>query len=265
MDFLKDKLEEYFYSIREERFFYSFHQRLQRGIASLKEAQSHLLRATYKINRQQFILRVDMPDHRANKIARKQQQQQQKKHRSHASSIDYSPQRKRLLGSNNSKPAALPPAVIYQKISNLMASETAEFGTANEDFESMKDTMRALQLMVEGHNLNLQTYLAKQPDNIKSFNIVQDVVEYLHAIVPLCNIQNVRLIIQVLDTVTDLAQGCIENQVTIFSNKIINPMNTILRESYTNCPSSLINELKVCKETMQGDLGLCTLMLLETG
>lgn len=89
----------------------------------------------------------------------------------------------------------------------------AEFGTAAEDFEGMKDAMRAVQLMVEGHNMKLQTYLAKQPDNIKSFNIVQDVVEYLHAIVPLCNIQNIRLIIQVLDTITELAQGCLENQV----------------------------------------------------
>jgi hypothetical protein len=105
-------------------------------------------------------------------------------------------------------------AMNYQTISTLMAqSEMAEFGTATEDFEGMKDAMRAVQLMVEGHNMKLQTYLAKQPDNIKSFNIVQDVVEYLHAIVPLCNIQNIRLIIQVLDTITELAQGCLENQV----------------------------------------------------
>lgn len=167
-------------------------------------------------------------------------------------------------------------AVVYQKFASLMTEETAEFGTTSEEFESMRDTMRALQLMVEGHNINLQRYLAKQPDNIKSFNIVQDVVEYLHAIAPICNIQNVRLIIQVLDTITDLAQGCPENQLTIFTHKIVNPANIILRESYNNCPSSLIDELKVLQLDLQNGqlltlffyqskVMICLLSLLEGG
>ncbi|KAG0179979.1 hypothetical protein DFQ29_001424 [Apophysomyces sp. BC1021] len=242
---VQDKLEEYFYSIREERFFYSFHQRLQSGIASLKDAQLLLLRAAYKMNRQQCILSLDTLENPSIKALKKAS------HRRHSSSMDITRTgpRKRVKGQTQTSAES---AMIYQKISNLMASETAEFGTANEDFEGMRDTMRAVQLMVEGHNMSLQTYLAKQPDNIKSFNIVQDVVEYLHAIVPLCNIQNIRLIIQVLDTITELAQ------VTIFNDKIINPVNTILREAYTNCPSTLINELK-------SKVVICLLSLLEGG
>ncbi|KAI8393697.1 uncharacterized protein BYT42DRAFT_609468 [Radiomyces spectabilis] len=245
---VQDKLEEYFYSIREERFFYSFHQRLRNGIASLEEAQLHLVRAAYKMNRQQSILSLESVDKRSLEDIKKS-------HRRHSSSLDLSRSglRKRHLGQKQMNAESV---LVYQKISNLMANETAEFGTADEDFASMKDTMRALQLMVEGHNINLQTYLAKQPDNIKSFNIVQDVVEYLHAIVPLCNIQNVRLIIQVLDTITELAQGCLENQLTIFNDKIINPVNTILREPYPNCPRSLVNELK-------SKVVICLLSLLE--
>ncbi|KAF7730560.1 hypothetical protein EC973_001941 [Apophysomyces ossiformis] len=248
---VQDKLEEYFYSIREERFFYSFHQRLQGGIASLKDAQSLLLRAAYKMNRQQCILSLDTLENPSIKALKKSS------HRRHSSSMDLTRTgpRKRVKGQGQTSAES---AMIYQKISNLMANETAEFGTANEDFEGMRDTMRAVQLMVEGHNMSLQTYLAKQPDNIKSFNIVQDVVEYLHAIVPLCNIQNIRLIIQVLDTITELAQGCLINQVTIFNDKIINPVNTILREAYTNCPSTLINELK-------SKVVICLLSLLEGG
>ncbi|KAI9249172.1 hypothetical protein BDA99DRAFT_575816 [Phascolomyces articulosus] len=262
---VQDKLEEYFYSIREERFFYSFHHRLQSGIASLKEAQLHLSRAAYKMNRQQSIMNVDLSP--APSMVKKDTPRQKKKNRS-SLDVTRSHIRKRMLlngGQSNtgglgskSKKADANSAMVYQKISNLMASETAEFGTASEDFKAMTDTMRAVQLMVEGHNINLQTYLARQPDNIKSFNIVQDVVEYLHAIVPICNIQNVRLIIQVLDTITELAQGCIENQVTIFANKILNPANTILRERYTNCPTSLINELK-------SKVVICLLSLLEGG
>lgn len=100
---------------------------------------------------------------------------------------------------------------LYQEISQLMVTNsetTSEFGSSVKDYKVMQDTMRTLQLMVEGHNLHLQMYLAKQPDNIKSFNIVLDVVEYFHAIVPLCNEQNIELIIQVLDTITELAQVC---------------------------------------------------------
>lgn len=100
-------------------------------------------------------------------------------------------------------------ARVYRDISKLMISNsesTSELGASIKDYKVMENTMRTIQLMVEGHNLSLQTYLAKQPDNIKSFNIVLDVVEYFHAIVPLCNQNNIQLIIQVLDTITELAQ-----------------------------------------------------------
>ena len=216
----------------------------------MEEARTQLLHASYKLNRQQGILSLESVDSpvKDNAISLN--------HRRYPHSIDTTTKRRKRTKSQSQKSKA-ESAVLYQKISNLMASDTAEFGTANADFEGMKNTMRAIQLMVEGHNMNLQTYLAKQPDNIKSFNIVQDVVGYLHAIVPLCNIQNVRLIIQVLDTITELAQGCPENQVTIFNGKIINPVNTILREPYPNCPGPLINELKVVSPVV-GDSCQCT-------
>jgi hypothetical protein len=105
---------------------------------------------------------------------------------------------------------------MYKQISELMVSNsesTTEFGSTAKDYKVMQDTMRTLQLMVEGHNLNLQTYLAQQPDNIKSFNIVLDIVDYFHSIVPLCNNANMELIIQVVDTITELAQ------VIIFTTK----------------------------------------------
>ncbi|ORZ24144.1 hypothetical protein BCR42DRAFT_402338 [Absidia repens] len=281
---VQDKLEEYFYSIREERFFYSFHRRMQTDIASLKEAQQHLLRAAIKLKRQEGLLR----SHDTEGPWMKQQRNRQSRQHRRTSTIfangsspswngsqgtnatrgiasssssyrinGYSQKATKMSSSTLGDPSDL--AMNYQAISTLMTqSEMTEFGTATEDFEGMKDAMRAVQLMVEGHNMKLQTYLAKQPDNIKSFNIVQDVVEYLHAIVPLCNIQNIRLIIQVLDTITELAQGCLENQFTIFNGKIIKPMNTILRETYTNCPSSLVHELK-------SKVVVCLLSLLEGG
>jgi hypothetical protein len=192
---IQDKLEAYFYSIREERFFYSFHKRLLRGVNTCKDAQATLTRKTYKMNRQQCI--VDQP----------------------------------LLYKTGKRPASISSAVrkrtssfsmrllqqrnpgwhserndVYRDISQCMISceINSEYGIA--DYPAMIDTMRALQLMVEGHNLQLQTYLAKQPDNIKSFNIVLDVIDYFHSVVPICHRQSISLIMQVLDTITELAQ-----------------------------------------------------------
>ncbi|GAN04326.1 conserved hypothetical protein [Mucor ambiguus] len=272
---VQDKLEEYFYSIREERFFYSFHQRLQSGISSSKDAQVYLTRKMYKMNRQQHMLDNVL------------QQQQEKTYSSTAirrkksksislvdsnyttptvaskrnSYLMLARKRASSIYANLQVPLTTECNDFYREISQMMAANgetTSESGSTVKDFKVMQDTMRTLQLMVEGHNLHLQMYLTKQPDNIKSFNIVLDVVEYFHAIVPLCSEQNIELIIQVLDTITELAQGCLQNQVTIFNNKIINPVNTILKEAYTSCDYQLVNELKSKVVT-------CLLSLLEGG
>ncbi|KAI7903144.1 uncharacterized protein BX663DRAFT_507611 [Cokeromyces recurvatus] len=271
---VQDKLEEYFYSIREERFFYSFHQRLQSGINSSKDSQIYLTRRMYKMDRQQ----QHMLDHvgqqqqesvtsiahkRSNSIGfvdtfsynhiGTKRNSHHLKTRKRASSTLKSQYQLQALSKETNE--------VYQEISHLMLTKietVPELGSTMKDYKVMQDTMRTLQLMVEGHNLHLQTYLAKQPDNIKSFNIVLDVVEYFHAIVPLCNQRNIELIIQVLDTITELAQGCLKNQVTIFNNKIINPMNIILKENYNDCDPVKVNELKSKVLT-------CLLSLLEGG
>ncbi|CAO3631734.1 unnamed protein product [Cunninghamella blakesleeana] len=274
---VQDELEKYFYSIREERFFYSYHRRFQSDISTLKETHQHLLHTAIKWNRQQSLLYSLSSDNASQQAHIVRNQKRTSIIGSSLLSLsnkdplsltkrngagDSNSQNKRR-GVNGSKFTTFATYANIdftnnQTISTLMTRESTEFGVATEDYEVMKDSMRALQLMVEGHNITLQRYLVKQPDNIKSFNIVQDVVEYLHAIVPLCNIQNIRLIIQVLDTITDLAQGCLENQLAIFNGKIINPVNIILRESYSHCPSSLVNELK-------NKVVICLLSLLEGG
>ncbi|KAI8365871.1 hypothetical protein EDC96DRAFT_509091 [Choanephora cucurbitarum] len=255
---VQDKLEEYFYSIREERFFYSFHQRLQSGISASKDMQIYLARRMYKMNRQQYVL----------ENLAQQRKKTLKKHKrdSSANFLDpnslnnYKPILKYTLAgqlTHQEKEAN----AIYREITQIMVASNDSVSMHNsvtKDLEVTRDAMRALQLMVEGHNLHLQTYLAKQPDNIKSFNIVLDVVEYFHAIVPLCNQKNIDLIIQVVDTITELAQGCLENQVTIFNNKIVNPVNVILREPYIGCDIDKVNELK-------SKVVICLLSLLEGG
>ncbi|KAJ3127785.1 hypothetical protein HK098_005784 [Nowakowskiella sp. JEL0407] len=104
--------------------------------------------------------------------------------------------------------------------------------TFNEvEYSMAQDVMRLIQLLVEGHVFSLQNYVRNQPDNLKSFDLVKDVVEYLQAIVPIINEYNVALIVQVFDTLIDLSQGCTPNQVNIFNAKIMQPINQIFKDS----------------------------------
>ncbi|ORX46527.1 hypothetical protein DM01DRAFT_321913 [Hesseltinella vesiculosa] len=266
---VQDQLEEYFYSIREERFFYSFHRRLQTDISSLKEAQLHITRMASKLHRQQLLLDVNQSTTHALVPVKAQQLRAHKRANSmilphvmdqqrSALSINMDAAFRSNRSTNRLVEAHKRPAASKASMSSFMSSEISDLGASAEEFDTMKNAMRAVQLMVEGHNIRLQTYLAKQPDNIKSFNIVQDIVDYLHAIAPLCNIQNIRLIIQVLDTITELAQGCLENQLTIYNGKIVHPVNAILAETYDNCPRVLIQEVK-------SKVVICLLSLLEGG
>jgi hypothetical protein len=177
---------------------------LQSGINCSKEGQIALTRKLYKMNRQRYIM--------DNVLLQQQpiiQGHTENKRNSHQLML-----RKRTssIYMSQHQPTTKEDNDLYQEISQLfnMANNKnesmSELEATIKDYRVMQDTMRTLQLMVEGHNLSLQTYLAKQPDNIKSFNIVLDVVEYFHAIVPLCDANNIELIIQVLDTITELAQ-----------------------------------------------------------
>lgn len=187
---------------------------------SSKDSLVYLTRKTYKMNRQQYMQDNIILTQEQLQSNRKRKVQQNRRSRSImvgnksiALSPKFSSKRNSQLinAEKETKPSVTPDQSIkiYQEISQLMVANNesnSKFGTSVKEFKVMEDTMRTLQLMVEGHNLSLQTYLAKQPDNIKSFNIVLDVVEYFHAIVPLCCPDNIELIIQVLDTITELAQ-----------------------------------------------------------
>jgi hypothetical protein len=79
-------------------------------------------------------------------------------------------------------------------------------GAEDGDYSLIRSVMRLIQLLVEGHNLSIQEYVHMQPDNLKTFDLVRDVVDYLHAIVPVISEQNLPLVTQVFDTIIDLAQ-----------------------------------------------------------
>ncbi|KAI8801199.1 hypothetical protein BJ742DRAFT_838177 [Cladochytrium replicatum] len=146
--------------------------------------------------------------------------------------------KRRLLLSNHN--------VLDQKVNDIM----------NSEYSRTNDVMRLIQLIVEGHNIGLQDYVRNQPDNLKSFNLVKDCVEYLQTVVPILNSENITLIIQVFDTLVDLSQGCSANQLDIFGFKIIYPVNSILRNACTSVPYESSMRVK-------GHAVLCLLSLIE--
>ncbi|KAJ3245409.1 hypothetical protein HDU78_009282 [Chytriomyces hyalinus] len=129
-------------------------------------------------------------------------------------------------------------------------------GSEDGEYSAIRSVMRLLQLLVEGHNFRIQEYMRIQPDNIKTFNLIRDVVDFLHAAVAVHDAQVIPLMIQVFDTLIDLSQGSTQNQVIIFQAKIVQAINYILVSDYKFCSEDQVVELK-------GKSALCLLSLLE--
>ncbi|KAK9764437.1 hypothetical protein K7432_008041 [Basidiobolus ranarum] len=251
---VQDTLENYFLGSRVERFFYCVHHKLREGILSLRKAKELLIMDAKKRERSSTL---------SSKIRRRL--------RGHKSGLSVSTSTflNQILSHSDDVPiitlnSSLPKE--DNKISKyLQLEDKSDLGTTAQDFEAICHLMRLLQLMVEGHNYSLQTYFSAQGDNIKSFNLVTGVVDYLHAIVPITSLQDENLIFQtmpvitqVFDTIIEMVQGCISNQVSIFNAKIVQSVNIILREPFHQCPAEQAVELK-------GKAVLCLLSLLEGG
>ncbi|KAK9721473.1 hypothetical protein K7432_003395 [Basidiobolus ranarum] len=251
---VQDTLENYFLGTRVERFFYCVHHKLREGILSLRKAKELLVVDAKKKERSSTL---------SSKIRRRL--------RGHKSGLSVSTSNflNQILSHSDDVPIItlnLSHTKDDNKISKYLQHEDkTDLGTTAQDFEAICHLMRLLQLMVEGHNYSLQTYFSAQGDNIKSFNLVTGVVDYLHAIVPITSLQDENLIFQtmpvitqVFDTIIEMAQGCISNQVSIFNAKIVQSVNIILREPFHQCPAEQAVELK-------GKAVLCLLSLLEGG
>ncbi|ORY00198.1 hypothetical protein K493DRAFT_348021 [Basidiobolus meristosporus CBS 931.73] len=251
---VQDTLENYFLGSRVERFFYCVHHKLREGILSLRKAKELLVVDAKKKERTSTL---------SSKIRRRL--------RGHQSGLSVSTSNflNQILSHSDDIPIItlnLEHAKDEDKITKyLQPEDKSDLGTTAQDFEAICHLMRLLQLMVEGHNYSLQTYFSVQGDNIKSFNLVTGVVDYLHAIVPITILQDENLIsqtmpviTQVFDTIIEMVQGCIPNQVSIFNAKIVQSVNIILREPFHQCPAEQAVELK-------GKAILCLLSLLEGG
>ncbi|ORY28919.1 hypothetical protein BCR33DRAFT_724882 [Rhizoclosmatium globosum] len=234
---IQNTLESYWLGTREERFFYCIHETIKKFVIQVRETRSQ---------QEAQILNGDPRSSESNGEEGAESSRGINKSRS-MFSIDSLDQ---PTGSSFNISSA--------KTVNLVDSPSVAGSGGIEDgeYSAIRSVMRLLQLLVEGHNFRIQEYMRVQPDNIKTFNLIRQVVDFLHSVVSIDSVQIIPVLIQVFDTLIDLSQGCSQNQVTIFQSKVVHAVNYIWVQSYADCPEDQVLELK-------GKAALCLLSLLE--
>jgi inositol 1,4,5-triphosphate receptor type 1 len=89
--------------------------------------------------------------------------------------------------------------------------------------------LKILQNLCEGHNAVLQDYLRQQPDNMRSIDLVTETVHYAKELVLEVDGHNIALVTQTITTLVEFAQGCVDNQHTLFQEQIVDTVNHLLR------------------------------------
>ena len=105
------------------------------------------------------------------------------------------------------------------------------------DPASLELTLKLLENLCEGHNVELQNYLREQTDNIRTTDLVSLTVELLHVLIEGLDNHTMPLVVQAVDSLIEFVQGCVPNQLAVFDAKIIDALNFILRRHrYDKCP-----------------------------
>ena len=138
------------------------------------------------------------------------------------------------------------------------------------DFDSIAgfifELLRIIQLMCEGHNQKMKSYVSKQPDNIKSINLVrarkvctvgltlgprggvaqvEKAVEYLHVVYLNIDGDSIELVQQNLETLIEVTSGHPDNQVVVFDSKGVDIINHLLRlDNFPGCDADDVIALK---------------------
>jgi len=87
----------------------------------------------------------------------------------------------------------------------------------------------------------MRNYLRYQSDNIKSVNIVKEVISYLEVLYTNIDEDSIKLVTQVLDTLNEFSMGNLENQHLLFDKNgkpLLSSFSSLTRVSQP-FPSSL--------------------------
>ncbi|KAJ3075203.1 hypothetical protein HDU98_008929 [Podochytrium sp. JEL0797] len=227
---IQNSLETYWLGTREERFFYCVHETIKKFVIQVRETR--------------MIQEAKLANETRDSASSSVKSSQTIRKSQSLTSIDSGD----LAVSSLSNTRALN--------DNDSVSVAGSGGIEDGEYSVIRSVMRLLQLLVEGHNFRIQEYMRVQPDNVKTFNLIKQVVDFLHSIVSVESGQVVPVLIQAFDTLIDLSQGCTQNQVAIYQAKIVHAVNYIWVQNYSFCSKSQVLELK-------GKAALSLLSLLE--
>ncbi|KAL6077190.1 Inositol 1,4,5-trisphosphate receptor type 1, variant 2 [Balamuthia mandrillaris] len=139
----------------------------------------------------------------------------------------------------------------------------------------IKEILRFLQLLCEGHNLNLQNYLRTQTsssstssssplqpssslssfiegrasnnsnnNSFESYDLISETASYLEALERDIDATNIDIAIQLFITLTEYCQGpCLDNQLALIRTKLCDSVNSILQNDYPLCRKADVTSL----------------------
>ncbi|XP_064599288.1 inositol 1,4,5-trisphosphate receptor type 1-like [Liolophura sinensis] len=105
--------------------------------------------------------------------------------------------------------------------------------------------LKVMARVCDGQHRGLQDYLREQPDNVKSFNIVGEIAQFLNVVYSSINVKTIDLVIQLFSTLNEFCSGNQENRSVIYDRKVVDYVNFILRSGeFPECPEEKVWELR---------------------
>ena len=116
----------------------------------------------------------------------------------------------------------------------------------------------------------MRDYIREQPDNLKSFNLVKDVANYLGEVYTNIDSESIEVVTQVIESLNEFAMGNVDNQMVLFDSKAMDVVNQLMRQpasNFVNCQPAEAAELKLkaitIVKTMLEDNSLAALKLAK--
>lgn len=120
-----------------------------------------------------------------------------------------------------------------------------QFKADEKTIDLLKNTLKFLQFICEGHNLNLQQILNAQKNANESINLVNEVLEFTLFITKYIDRNNIHVATQCFDSLTEFIQGpCIENILFLNSKTFYLLANNILNNDFISIDGKFILDYK---------------------
>ncbi|XP_065883200.1 inositol 1,4,5-trisphosphate-gated calcium channel ITPR1-like isoform X2 [Dysidea avara] len=98
-----------------------------------------------------------------------------------------------------------------------------------KDHSHIKLTLHLLGLLCDNQYSPMQDYLQQQPLSLKNINMVTETCDFLSTFIDDVSKDNIKLIIQVLQTLIEMSGGNFKNQKVLLDHHVVDTINHFLR------------------------------------